>query len=98
MDTKLIGAVDRYVEETFELDDPSLSSALEAARAVGLPDIEIGASQGRFLEILARSLGAKRILEIGTLGGYSTIWLARGLADSGRVVTLELDPVRVEVA
>jgi predicted O-methyltransferase YrrM len=90
--------VDRYLVETMSPEDAALRDALEASRAAGLPAIQVTASQGRLLQILARAVGAKAILEIGTLGGYSTIWLARALPRGGRVVTLERDPHHAEVA
>jgi predicted O-methyltransferase YrrM len=91
-------AVDRFVESTLAGDDEALRGALEAADAAGLPRIQVSAAQGRLLTILARLLDAKTILEFGTLGGYSTILLARGLAPGGRLYTLEYDPHHAEVA
>ena len=91
-------AVDDYIDGLFEPSDAALNEALRASDAAGLPDIQITANQGHFLQILARLAGARRILEIGTLGGYSTIWLARALAPSGRLTTLEVDPKHAEVA
>lgn len=91
-------AIDDYIAENFLEDDPALDAALAASDAAGLPEIQVAPLQGKLLMILAASLGARKILEIGTLGGYSTIWLARGLAEGGRVVTLELDPAHAEVA
>ena len=79
-------------------DDPALSAALEASDAAGLPRIAVSAQQGKFLCLLSVAMGARRILEIGTLGGYSTIWLARGAGPDGRVVTLEYEPKHAEVA
>jgi predicted O-methyltransferase YrrM len=79
-------------------DDPALDAALEANKAGGLPAIDVSPVQGKLLHLLARAAGARRILEVGTLGGYSTIWLARALPDDGRVVTLEIDPHHAEVA
>jgi len=79
-------------------DDPALSAALEASNAAGLPRIAVSAQQGKFLSLLAGAIQARRILEIGTLGGFSTIWLARGAGPEGRVVTLEYDPKHAEVA
>jgi predicted O-methyltransferase YrrM len=90
--------VDRYVAETLVGEDDALKSAVAASDAAGLPAIQVTASQGRLLELFARMLGARTILEVGTLGGYSTIWLARGLAPGGRVITLERDPKHAEVA
>jgi predicted O-methyltransferase YrrM len=91
-------AIDDYIVANFLEDDPALDAALAASSDAGLPEIQVAPLQGKLLMLLAASLGARNILEIGTLGGYSTIWLARGLADGGRVVTLELDPGHAEVA
>src|SRR5436309_1112200 len=85
-------AVDAYFESLLV---PPLPGEFDAT---GLPPHEVAPNQGRLLELLARAVGARRILELGTLGGYSTIWLARGLADGGRVVTLESDPDYARVA
>lgn len=79
-------------------EDPALAAALEASVAAGLPGIEVAPLQARFLELLARLIQPRAILELGTLGGVSTISLARGLAPDGRLVSLELDPGRAEVA
>jgi predicted O-methyltransferase YrrM len=75
-----------------------LDAALEASAAAGLPTIQVSPSQGKFLHLLARAMGPRKILEIGTLGGYSTIWLARALSSGGRLITLEVDPRHAEVA
>jgi predicted O-methyltransferase YrrM len=91
-------AIDDYIAARFLEDDPALDAALAASSDAGLPEIQVAPLQGKLLMLLAASLGARNILEIGTLGGYSTIWLARGLADGGRVVTLELDPGHAEIA
>ncbi len=91
-------AVDRYVTELLLPADPALAAALEASAAAGLPPIQVSPPQGRLLELLARLQGARSILEIGTLGGYSTIWLARALPPGGRLVTLELEPKHAAVA
>ena len=90
--------VDRYLVEKLMLADPILDAALAASAAAGLPAINVAPNQGKFLQLLARINGSRRILEVGTLGGYSTIWLARALPNSGRLVTLELDPKHAEVA
>lgn len=90
--------VDRYVEDLLIPTDPVLDAALKASAAAGLPDIAVTPSQGKFLHLLARMQGARRILEIGTLGGYSTIWLARALPPDGHLVTLEADPRHMNVA
>jgi len=86
---KLWDNVDRYISETLVQADDALAAALEASEAAGLPAISVSPAHGKLLWLLARTIGAKRILEIGTLGGYSAIWLARGLAPGGRLVTLE---------
>jgi predicted O-methyltransferase YrrM len=90
--------VDSYFGDTLGLADPALEAALKASDAAGLPQIAVSAPQGRLLHLLARIHGARRILEIGTLGGYSTICLARALPEDGRLVSLEFDPRHAEVA
>ncbi len=91
-------AVDRYLTDLFVPPDAALEAALAASAAAGLPDIQVSPIQGKFLHLLARLQGARSILEIGTLGGYSTIWLARALLPGGRLVTLEYEPKHAEVA
>jgi predicted O-methyltransferase YrrM len=91
-------AVDGYINDLFVPADPALDAALDASKKAELPDIQVAPNQGKLLMILARIQGARRILEIGTLGGYSTIWLARALPEDGRLVTLEADPKHAEVA
>lgn len=91
-------AVDAYFESMLVPRDPDLESALAASEAAGLPPHSVSASQGKLLMLLAQLVGAKRILEIGTLGGYSTIWLARALPEDGHLTTLEADPHHTEVA
>jgi predicted O-methyltransferase YrrM len=91
-------AVDRYLAEQLVPPDPALDAALHAATTAGLPAIAVSPTQGKLLNLLARSIGARTILELGTLGGYSTIWLARALAPGGRLVTLEANPEYAEVA
>jgi predicted O-methyltransferase YrrM len=90
--------VDEFLDTTVVGDDPALSAALEASDAAGLPRIAVSAQQGKFLSLLASAIKARRILEIGTLGGFSTIWLARGAGPDGRVITLEYEPKHAEVA
>jgi predicted O-methyltransferase YrrM len=90
--------VDHYIEERLIGEDAALEAALAANRDAGLPAIDVSPAQGKMLHLLARSARARRILEIGTLGGYSTIWLARALPAEGRLVTLEIDPHHAEVA
>jgi predicted O-methyltransferase YrrM len=91
-------AVDNYIDDTLVPADPALDAALQASSDAGLPAISVSPSQGKLLHLLARAQGARRILEIGTLGGYSTIWLARALPAGGRLITLEADPRHAEVA
>ena len=93
-----LSAVDRYINELFVPSDTALSAALEASDSAGLPSISVSPSQGKLLMLLARIQGARNILEIGTLGGYSTIWLARALPSGGHLVTLEFAPKHAEVA
>src|SRR6185503_8459336 len=90
--------VDRYLVESMIPPDAALDAALAESSKAGLPAINVSATQGKFLELLARIRGARRILEIGTLGGYSTIWLARALPADGKVITLEYQPKHAEVA
>jgi predicted O-methyltransferase YrrM len=90
--------VDAFLDSTVVGDDPALTAALQASDAAGLPQIAVSAQQGKFLSLLAGAIGARRILEIGTLGGFSTIWLARGAGPEGRVVTLEYEPKHADVA
>jgi predicted O-methyltransferase YrrM len=91
-------AVDQYVTDFLVPPDPALDGAQKASTAANLPAISVSAAQGKFLHILAKIGGARRILEIGTLGGYSTIWLARALPAGGRLITLEFDPKHADVA
>ncbi|HXA55202.1 MAG TPA: O-methyltransferase [Solirubrobacteraceae bacterium] len=98
MSQDLWTAVDSYIGDRLLPDDPVLDAALGDSDAAGLPPIAVTPPQGKLLELLVRVHGARRVLELGTLGGYSTIWLARGLPDGGSVVTLELNPRHAEVA
>lgn len=98
MDEQTPTAVDRYWSGRLLTPDPVLDAALEANAAGGLPPIDVSPPQGKLLHLLARSIGARRILEVGTLGGYSTIWLARALPAGGELITCELDPHHAEVA
>jgi len=91
-------AVDRYITDLLVPADPALDAALAASAAGGLPAINVAPNQGKFLALLAQLQKARSILEIGTLGGYSTIWLARALPAGGRLVTLEADPAHAKVA
>ncbi len=90
--------VDRYIEDRLIGEDAVLSAALAVSKSAGLPEIAVSPTQGKQLNLLARSIGAGRILEIGTLGGYSSIWMGRALGDGGRLISLEMDPRHAEVA
>src|ERR1700733_5038251 len=91
-------AVDRYLADALLPPDAALDEALRANSSAGLPAIDVAPNQGKLLQLIAQTQGARAILEIGTLGGYSTIWLARALPPEGRLVTLEADPRHAEVA
>jgi predicted O-methyltransferase YrrM len=91
-------AVDQYIADMLVPTDPALDAAIEDSKAAGLPAIAVTPAQGKLLHLLARLQGARRILEMGTLGGYSTIWLARALPEGGRLVTLEVNPEYAKIA
>lgn len=91
-------AVDRYITELLVQPDAALDGALQSSAAAGLPAISVSPPQGKLLMLLAMLQGARNILEIGTLGGYSTIWLARALPPGGRLITLEADAKHAEIA
>ena len=94
----LLERIDRYIEDLFVSDDPALAENLRDAQARGLPSIQVSANQGKLLYLILKMAGARRVLEIGTLGGYSTTWIARALPADGEVVTLELSSSHAEVA
>lgn len=98
MDQGIWITVDRYLTDHLISPDHSMDEALEANACAGLPAIDVAPTQGKLLHLMARMQGSRRILEIGTLGGYSTIWLASALPADGRLVTLELDPKHAQVA
>lgn len=98
MNDELLGRIDSYIEGLFVKADPVLESAVEDSKSAGLPQIQISPNQGRFLQLLAELCSARRILEIGTLGGYSGIHFARALPDDGKLISLELDERHAEVA
>jgi predicted O-methyltransferase YrrM len=98
MSSKAWSAVDEYISDRLIGVDSDLEAALAANAAAGLPAIDVSPPQGKLLHLLARSVGARRILEVGSLGGYSTIWLARALPEDGRLVTLELAQKHADVA
>ena len=91
-------AVDQYISRQLSLTDGDLDAALAANAAAGMPAIDVAPNQGKLLQLFAQLVGATKILEIGTLGGYSTIWLARALPASGKLITLEFNPKHAEVA
>ncbi len=95
---EFFGRVDHFLEGLLPPDDEPLVAALRDSASAGLPSIQVSPLQGRLLHLFARSIGARRILEIGTLGGYSTIWLGRALPADGQLVTLEINPRHAEVA
>src|SRR5512140_672528 len=94
----LWSAVDKYIADLFLAPAFALDAALDSSKAAGLPTINVSPAQGKLLHLLARVQGARKILELGTLGGYSTIWLARALPPEGRLISLEIDPKRAELA
>lgn len=98
MDTSLFESVDQYIGNLFEDEDAVLKGTLKSMEDAGIPGINVSANQGKFLQVLARLCGAKKILEIGALGGYSTIWLARALPADGLLITLELEQAYADVA
>jgi predicted O-methyltransferase YrrM len=97
-DQELWSDVDRYIGSHLGVDDPALDAALTSSVTAGLPEIAVSPPQGKLLMLLAASMGARRVLEIGTLGGYSTIWLARGLPADGEIITCEYSSEHANVA
>ncbi len=95
---KIWADVDRYAGDRLAPHDAALERALDANHEAGLPAIDVPPLLGKFLDVMVRACGARRVLEIGTLGGYSTIWMARALPPDGRVITLELEPRHAEIA
>ncbi len=91
-------AVDHYFDGLFAPPDAALDAALKATGDAGMPLINVAANQGKLLQLLARMVGARTILEIGTLGGYSAIWMARALPPDGRLITLEVNPAHADIA
>ncbi|MFI9271534.1 O-methyltransferase [Kitasatospora sp. NPDC052896] len=91
-------AVDEYLNDALVGEDAVLRAAHEASAAAGLPEIAVAPNQGKLLHLIALTMGARRILEVGTLGGYSAIWLGRALPEDGRLISLELDPAHAAVA
>jgi len=97
-DKQLWTAVDRYLTDLIVRPDAALEAALKDSEAAGLPAINVSPAQGKLLHLIARMISARNILEVGTLGGYSAIWMARALPAEGRLITLELNPKHAEVA
>ena len=95
---ELLLQIDSYIEGLFGSSDPTLEGALQRSHRAGLPEIHVSPNEGRLLRLLAETAGARRILEVGTLGGYSTIYLARALPEDGLLISLELDERHAEVA
>ncbi len=98
MDDHLWRHVDSYLQAQLAVEDEALQAALARSREAGLPPINVTALQGKFLHVLARLVGARNVLEVGALGGYSGIWLGRALPPGGKLVSLEIDPRHAEVA
>lgn len=98
MDQEVFSAVDQFIGETILDEDEGLRGAVEAAEAAGLPSIQVSPAQGKLLQLLVRLVGAREILEFGTLGGYSSILMARALPEEGQLITLEAKPEYAEVA
>lgn len=98
MNQDLFSAVDGYIDQLVAPEDTALKAVMPALEQAGMPQISISPNQGKYLQLLALLCRAERILEIGTLGGYSTIWLARALPETGRLTSLELEPSYAEVA
>ena len=98
MNQEIWTAVDSYYEDLMVRSDPRFNKIIEASNEAGLPPISITSSLGKLLELMVRFLGAHRVLEIGTLGGYSTAWLAQGLPSGGKLITLEINPEHAAVA
>ncbi len=98
LDQELAESVDRYIEALFAPREAALEQGLADARAAGLPEIQVSANEGKLLYLIARIARVRRVLEIGTLGGFSTTWLARAVPADGQVVSLEIDPRHAEVA
>jgi predicted O-methyltransferase YrrM len=95
---QLAAKVDRYIEQLFNPHDEALAQNLQHAQAAELPTLNVSPNEGKLLYLIAKMAGAKRVLEVGTLGGYSTTWLARALPSEGKVITLELDEKHAAVA
>ncbi|MFM9984768.1 MAG: O-methyltransferase [Flavobacteriales bacterium] len=98
MEQKLFARVDQYIEQVSCGEDENLRRISRSIQESGIPDASVSPNQGKYLEILARTAGSRRILELGTLGGYSTVWLARSLPSDGKLITIEFDPKHAQLA
>lgn len=98
LNEQLVESIDRYIENLFAAEDAALAQNSEDAAAAGMPAIQVSANEGKLLYLIAKITGARRVLEIGTLAGYSTTWLARALPAGGSLLSLERDPLHAEVA
>lgn len=98
VDLNRSGVVEAYINQFTIVSDPDLETAIVVSRENGLPDIQVSPGEGKLLYLLVKISGARRILEIGTLGGYSTLWLAKALPPDGHIITLEIDPKHAQVA
>lgn len=98
MNKEIFGAVDQYIGNLFNDEDEALQAAEKLIETEKIPQISVSATQGKFLQVMAKLVNAKKILEVGTLGGYSTIWMARALPPDGKLITLEIDPHHADVA
>lgn len=98
MDTTIFGAVDSYINNLLAPEDEALQETIHSLDKENIPQISVSANQGKFLHVMAKLVQAKRILELGTLGGYSTIWMARALPQDGKLISLEIDPKHAAVA
>ena len=98
MKDPIFGAVDEYINNLLAKEDEALKESIRSLERENIPQISVSANQGKFLQVMAKLVGARRILELGTLGGYSTIWMARALPSDGKIISLELDPKHARVA
>lgn len=98
MDTEIFSKVDKYISDLLAPEDKALTDTIKSLDSEGLPQHSVSANQGKFLQVMMIVCNAKKVLELGTLGGYSTIWLARALPDNGKVITIEVDKHHADVA
>src|SRR5438309_3640455 len=98
MDTNIFEQVDAYIRERLAPEDDALKDTITSLSQAGMPQISVSANQGKFLQVLALLCNAKKILELGTLGGYSTIWMARALPQGGKLISIEVDAHHADVA